>query len=78
MSFSFKDVFIASEGISVIHVSEFVEKLVHNFVVQILLLIYIIGFLLDKMVEAHSEGQLELIVELVLVNLDTFLLDICS
>ena len=62
MSLGFNEVLIAGKGIAVIHVAQFVDKVIHDLVVKELLLVDHIRALLDDRIETYTIGKFELII----------------
>ena len=75
VSLGLKDVFIDSESVTVVHVAELGDEIVHDAVVPELLLINHIGSLLDNVIKTDTVRQLELVVIFEPVHPHSFLFD---
>jgi len=63
-TFGFNDVLIASECITVVHVTEAHDQLVHYEVVGLLLTVDVLCHFLDNLVVACTVGKLKLVINL--------------
>lgn len=75
VSLGLEDILIDGEGITVVHVAELGDELVHDAVVPELLLINHISLLLDDIIETDTVRQLELVVVFEPINPHSLLLD---
>jgi len=78
VSLGLEYVFICGERISVIHVAELINQIIHDTVVPKLLFVDHIGPLLDDVIETDPIGQLELIIEFEFIDSHTLFLNDCS
>jgi len=72
------NVLVASESISVVHVAELLNELVHDTIVPEFLLVDHLCLLLDHMIVSYTVGQFELVIKVKSLDPDTFFFDICN
>ena len=62
-SLGFHDVLVASQGITIIHVAEFLDQLIHLDIVHLLFSVYSLRLCLDDVVVFSANGQVQLVVD---------------
>ena len=62
-SLGFNDVLVASQGITIVHVAEFQDQLVHLDIVHLLFSVYRLRLCLDNVVVFSANGQVQLVVD---------------
>ena len=62
-SLGFNDVLVASQSIAIVHVSEFLDELVHLDIVHLLFSVYSLRLCLDNVVIFSANRQIQLVVD---------------